>query len=249
MSGNIFSKEEKERYSRQILLFGANKQEILKKANILVIGAGGIGCPLLQYLVASGIGNVNIIEYDIIERSNLGRQILFSENNIGFSKGVVALESLKKINPYVDVKHISDSFSVDKHLELFQNASIVLEGTDSIQNKFLINDLSLKYNKLSLIAALGPRQGHIIPISSETNTACYRCLFEDNFIKNDTIPTCSTEGIISALPGVIGSMMAYLTILYLLEKQDSYKIFILDQINWRTIHLAKRDGCMCQKLC
>ena len=242
ISEDFLSKKEKERYSRQILYFGGKKQNTLKNSHIIVIGAGGIGCPVLQYLASSGVGTITLFEDDFVELSNLSRQILFSENDIGQPKGKVAIDKISLLNPHITIRWIPHKFNINEHEAIFQSADLIIEGSDSISNKFMVNDATLHYNKVSLIGALGVQQGHIVPIHRAG--VCYRCLFEKPPTHEDEIPTCgSTNGIISPLAGVIGSMMAYLAIAFLTNDSFDSKFFILEGVNWRTLQLKKRLEC------
>ncbi len=224
------------------MLFGLEAQRSLKNSSVLVLGAGGIGSSLLLYLAASGIGKISIFEKDHIDRSNLGRQPLFLEEEIGESKGKIAVQRLNKLNPHIQLEWIPDYFNAENSIPYIEKCDILIEGTDSIKNKFLVNDLALQNNKPALIGGLGTIQGHILPISKDLNLACYRCLFEKPPLEGD-IPTCAQAGILSPLPGIIGSMMAYLAVMYLIQKKNQPKIFILENMNWRSLHIQKKMDC------
>ena len=241
-----FAKEEKERYSRQILLFGIQAQASLKGARVLVLGAGGIGSGVLPYLVSSGIGHICIVDSDKVERINLARQTMFSEVDIGFSKGLVAQKKLTTLNPYIEVIWKDMHFSSDNAELLMRDYTLILEGTDDIYNKFRVNDLSLKQNIPALIGGLGSTQGHIFPVCNSSNEAhaCYRCLFETTPAAENELPTCANMGILSPLPGVIGSMMAYLTTLFFIEKKMVMNLFLLEKYKWRSLSLQKNPDCV-----
>ena len=213
----------------------------MKCARVWVLGAGGIGSSLLPYLVSSGIGHIRLFDADRVERSNLARQVLFCEADIGRLKGEVARQRLAKINPFVEIIWEDRFFDPQSEDLLPQDHHFILEGTDSIETKFLTNDLTLKNNIPALIGGLGADQGHIFPISRQSDHACYRCLFEAP--PSNELPGCSSEGILSPLPGVIGSMMAYLTVMYFIEKKLDHHIFLLEKNNWRKVAVNKDSDC------
>ena len=124
---------------------------------------------------------------------------------------------------------------------LTQDYHLILEGTDNIENKFLVNDLALKHNIPALIGGLGSDQGHIFPVTKQAQQACYRCVFDSPPL--DDLPDCSNTGILSPLPGVVGSMMAYLSVMYLSEKKFTTHIFLLEKNNWRKILINKDPHC------
>ena len=213
---------------------------------MLVLGAGGIGSSVLPYLVSSGFGHVCIVESDKVERSNLARQNLFSESDIGLPKGRVAQEKLLPLNPHVKVLWKDAFFTSENSFELSQGYDLIIEGTDDIQNKFRVNDLSLSQKIPALIGGLGSTQGHIFPVSSQAahaKKACYRCVFEAPPNPESELPTCANTGILSALPGVIGSMMCYLATLFFIEKKLVTDLFLLEKYRWRNLSIKKNPDC------
>ena len=207
----------------------------------MVLGAGGIGCSLLPYLVSSGIGHICLIDADRVESSNLARQILFSTSDVGRLKGEVVQQKLARLNPFVEVIWENEFFNSQNGNVIAQDCHFILEGTDSIETKFLVNDFALKNDIPALIGGLGTDQGHIFPVLRQSNQACYRCLFEAP--PGDGLPGCSSEGILSPLPGVIGTMMAYLSVMYFIEKKLGHHIFLLEKNNWRRLTIKKDLGC------
>ncbi|MDH4261714.1 MAG: HesA/MoeB/ThiF family protein [Spirochaetia bacterium] len=240
----MLSNSEIARYSRQILLLGKNSQIKLKNSRALVLGAGGIGSALLPYLVSSGIGYIRLVDPDVVEESNLSRQILYNAEHIGALKGAVAAEYLTSLNPQTEVDWISGRFSNENYNSYVDSMDIILEGTDDIQCKFLVSDISIKKNIPAIIGSIGNVQGHVFPIAAKTGHACYRCLFEAPPV-NEVIPTCATEGILSPLPGIIGSMMAYLAVDLLSGNNFLKKIYLMEKGGWRTISLSQNPHCKC----
>ncbi|AFM11417.1 HesA/MoeB/ThiF family protein [Turneriella parva] len=234
-----FSKEELERYSRQILLHGAAGQKKLKDARVLVVGAGGIGSTLLPLLAASGIGSIEIFDGDKVETSNLGRQLLFRERHVGENKAIVAAEILKDLNPHIQV------IALDRHLvqadaARFSAADIVCEGSDSVETKLLVNRLSLSAKRAAVIAALGNAQGHAMLINGH-RAACYACLFGS--VDEKDLPTCASDGILTTFPAVVAATAAQIAIGQILSPQEEGKLWLFEKNNCRSIRVKKRQDC------
>jgi len=201
-----------ERYQRQIILngFGVDAQEKLSQAKILVIGAGGLGCPALQYLVAAGLGCIGIADHDLVELSNLQRQILYGIADIGLLKAEVSAQKLQQINPEVEL--ILHPFAIDKKniLETINAYDIIFDGTDNFETRYLINDACTLLKKPLVFAAVSGFEGQlaIFNVEDERGIATnYRDLFP---IQPDAgeIPNCAENGILGVLPGIIGTMAA-----------------------------------------
>lgn len=203
----MLTNDEKYRYSRHILLneVGEAGQLKLKQAKILVIGAGGLGCPILQYLVAAGVGTIGVVDYDVVEESNLQRQILFTVNDIGKNKAQVAKEKLIKNNPHIIIKAYSDKLNPKNALNIFQDYDIVVDGTDNFSTRYLINDACVISNKPLVYGAIYKFQGQVA-VFNYNNGPTYRCLFPEPPQSN--IPNCSEIGVLGVLPGVIGALQA-----------------------------------------
>lgn len=242
------TREEIERYSRQILYSGKKGQLSLKNGRVLVLGAGGIGSALLPYLAASGVGEIRLLEADTIEQSNLSRQILFASNETGLLKGAVARNKLLSLNPFISIDWIGSPFTHENAQKAIEGVDLILEGTDSIECKFLVNDISLASGIPALIGAIGSEQGHLFPVipnaqGASHGSACYRCLFEAPPENPDEIPTCATQGILSPLAGVIGAHMAYRAVRFFIEKQLDPDIDLMEKRRWRTIHMDRDPSC------
>jgi molybdopterin/thiamine biosynthesis adenylyltransferase/rhodanese-related sulfurtransferase len=202
----------KERYSRHTLLkdFGAAGQEKLSKAGVLVIGAGGLGCPVLQYLVASGVGCIGIVDDDLVSLSNLQRQVLYNVDDIGQSKVLKAAEKLGRLNPDIIIKAHNVKVTVSNALELFKDYDIIVDGTDNFASRYLVNDACVVLNKPLVFAAVYQYEGQVAifnvadPTGLKTN---YRDLFETPPNPADA-PDCNEAGVLGVLPGLIGLMQA-----------------------------------------
>jgi adenylyltransferase/sulfurtransferase len=238
----MLTKTEIERYSRQILLVGKENQNKIKQSRVLVIGAGGIGCGLLPYLVSSGVGYIRVIDPDEIEMSNLSRQVIYKPENIGALKGPTAIEYLQSLNPDIELEWNAGLFSPQTSNQYLQNIDLILEGSDDIHCKFLVSDISKKNKIAALIGSIGNTQGHIFPVEYKKEYACYRCLFDEPE-NSDEIPTCASEGILSPLPGIIGAMMAYITLNYFIDGSFLNKLYIMEKSGWRTIPFYRNTNC------
>lgn len=235
---NTFSKNELERYSRQILLFGRTGQEKLKQAHIAVIGAGGLGCSFLPVIAACGVGQISIWDGDRVERSNLGRQLLYRENDLGYNKAELAAERLRILNPYITVEAIARHFLADDAAAL-PGTTLVFEGSDSLKSKFTLNDLALLHRIPLIISALGNAQGHTMLITNDS--PCYRCVFDD--IDESTLPTCASEGILSSFPAFVATQAAHLAVRTILEMQPTGGFWLFEKNHCRAVRIPKRKDC------
>lgn len=242
-------KEELEFYSRQILSFKRAGQLRLKNSRVIIIGAGGIGSSLLPILVSSGVGEVIFFEDDHIERSNLSRQLLYTEQDIGKLKGEVALKKLRLQNPYVKINWCSfklDSTSFKK--DIFKNIDLIIDATDCIKTKLLTNQFSSQNKISSIIASLDNEQAHIIlqnhQVSFDNSIGCYECLFGELLENLDDVPTCANSGVISTNPFLLGSYVAQQAIYYLLDNQQlQTRLILFENFIFRICMLAKRHNC------
>jgi molybdopterin/thiamine biosynthesis adenylyltransferase/rhodanese-related sulfurtransferase len=210
-------KELYERYQRQIILpeFGEESQQKLLKAKVLVIGAGGLGCPVLQYLTAAGIGTIGIVDDDVVELNNLHRQVLYSVNDIGSSKAERAAYILQQLNPDIKITPYDERLTVQNALILFDEFDIIIDGTDNFSTRYMINDACVLMNKPLVYGAISQFEGQVSIFNfrqKESDEAVnYRDLFPDP-PKEDEVLNCAEAGVLGVLPGVIGTMMANETI-------------------------------------
>ncbi|HIP31335.1 MAG TPA: molybdopterin-synthase adenylyltransferase MoeB [Crocinitomicaceae bacterium] len=202
------SNEEKNRYSRHILLdkIGLAGQEKLKKAKVLVIGAGGLGSPVLLYLAAAGVGTIGIIDFDVIEDSNLQRQVLFSTEDIGKSKAITAKKKLEAQNPYIEIIAYNFPLNNKNAVDLIEKYDIVIDGTDNFNTRYLVNDACVITNTILVYGAIYKFEGQV-SVFNYQNGPTYRCLFPEP-PKKGSVPSCSEVGVIGILPSIIGSMQA-----------------------------------------
>ncbi len=196
------------RYSRHIILseIGQEGQEKLNQAKVLVIGAGGLGCPVLQYLTAAGIGTIGIVDFDHVELSNLQRQILFGSSVLGLNKAEAAKARLADLNGDITINAYPEKLTYQNAIDLFNLYDIVVDGTDNFETRYLINDASLITNTPLVFGAIYKFEGQI-SVFNYKNGPSYRCLFPTP-PKAGTVPNCSDIGVLGVLPGIVGSMQA-----------------------------------------
>lgn len=207
------SQEELSRYSRHIKLedIGSKGQLKLKAASVLVVGAGGLGCPALQYLAAAGVGTIGIADFDTVEESNLQRQILFSINDIGLNKAEQATLKLKLLNPLISYNTYNFKLTVENALEIINDYDIIIDGSDNFETRYLINDACVLLDKILVYGSVYKMQGQVsvfnLPMNNGTKSATYRCLFPSPSINNMEL-SCSFTGILGVVPGIVGTLQA-----------------------------------------
>lgn len=199
---------ELQRYNRHIIMseIGIKGQEKLKKTKILVVGAGGLGCPVLQYLTAAGIGTIGIIDFDIVSESNLQRQILFDTNDIDKPKAVVAKRKLSAQNPYVNFNVYNKKLTSQNVLEIFSEYEIIVDGSDNFPTRYMVSDACVILDKPLVFGAIYKFYGQA-SVFNYNGGPTYRCLFPEQ-PEQDDVPSCSTIGVVGAMPGIIGTIQA-----------------------------------------
>jgi len=204
----MLSSEEKKQYNRHLILdkIGEEGQLKLKKAKVLVIGAGGLGCPVLQYLTAAGVGTIGIIDDDIVDQSNLQRQILYTIDDIGLSKALTVSKRLSKLNPFVNFKVYQEKLTRENAISLFEQYDIIVDGSDNFSTRYLTNDASIITKKPLVYGAIFKFEGQV-SIFNYNGSGSYRCLYPTP-PNLDESPNCSDVGVIGVLPGIIGSLQA-----------------------------------------
>lgn len=199
------------RYSRHITIpeFGIDGQEKLKAGSVLVIGAGGLGSPLLLYLAAAGIGKIGIVDFDYIEESNLQRQVLFTTEDLGKSKAKIAKERLLALNPNILIEFHNTRFSIENALELVSNYDVVADGTDNFPTRYLVNDACVLTGKINVYASIFRFEGQVsvfnYPLLNGERGPNYRDLFPEP-PPIGLVPNCAEGGVIGVLPGIIGCL-------------------------------------------
>jgi adenylyltransferase/sulfurtransferase len=241
------SDDQLERYARHIILkeVGGAGQKKLMQAKVLVVGAGGLGSPILMYLAAAGVGTIGIIDSDTVDLSNLQRQIIHMTDKIGDHKTLSAKQMITNINPDIKVTTYQIRLSENNGDEIVKSYDYVADGCDNFFTRFLINDLCLKYKKPLISGALSQFSGQLATFKGfEIDKPCYRCLVPDQPI--GTL-SCAEAGILGAIAGVVGTMQATEVIKEILEIGDSLagKLVIYDALSTtsRTIKLPKDPHC------
>ncbi len=204
----MLTDKEKHRYSRHLILdkVGEEGQLKLKQAKVLVIGAGGLGCPVLQYLTAAGVGTIGIIDFDEVDETNLQRQILFTQQDVGVNKALAASQRLKQLNQFVEFNVYQEKLTTANALELFSKYDLVVDGTDNFSTRYLVNDACVITGKPLVYGAIYKFEGQV-SVFNYNDGPTYRCLFPEP-PKPGTVPSCSDIGVIGVLPGLIGTQQA-----------------------------------------
>lgn len=205
----LFSDTELDRYARHIVLreIGGPGQKRLKEARVLVIGAGGLGAPALQYLAAAGIGTIGVIDDDLVENANLQRQVIHRDADIGMPKVFSAQAAMVAQNPYVTVRPYHRRLTEDIAAELFAEYDLILDGTDNFETRYLANRVAVHVGKPLISGALSQWEGQLSVFDPSHSGPCYQCIFPEA-PADGLAPSCAEAGVIGPLPGVIGSMMA-----------------------------------------
>lgn len=230
------------RYERQIQLpeVGANGQQKLKNAKVLVVGAGGLGCPVLQNLVAAGIGTIGVVDGDLVEETNLHRQMLYGSEDCNKLKTSQAILQLKKQNPLVSFIEYPIFLDENNAYEIISDYDVVVDCTDEIAVRYVINDVCV-LQKIPMVYGSIHRFEGQIAVFNYDNSASYRCLFPEN--KKTDAPNCSTMGVLGAVTSVIGSLQAteVLKIILNCGEVASDKIVVYDalQLNFQSFTFAK----------
>lgn len=242
-----FSTEQLERYSRHILLqdVGVEGQEKLMDAKVLIVGAGGLGAPVSLYLAAAGIGTIGIVDNDVVDLSNLQRQVVHFHKDIGVAKVTSAKEKMLAINPEVKIKTYHTYLMADNIREIIKDYDFVVEGTDNFPAKFLINDACV-------MEGIPFSHGGILRFDGQTMTvvpgksSCYRCTFR-NPPPPDAVPTCSQAGVLGAIAGMLGTIQATEALKYILGigelLSDTLLSFDAKTMDFRKVKLRRQDDC------
>ena len=212
----MLTPDELERYARHIVLpeVGGPGQAALKKARVLVVGAGGLGAPVLLYLAAAGVGMLGIVDDDAVSLSNLQRQVIHTTPDIGRPKVESAAELIRRLNPHVQIETHALRLTAENALELIGRYDIVADGSDNFATRYLVSDACYFAKRPLVTAAVGPFDGTLTTLRPHERGAdgnpnpSYRCLFPEP-PPPGTVPTCAEVGILGALPGILGSLMAF----------------------------------------
>ncbi|RME65162.1 MAG: molybdopterin-synthase adenylyltransferase MoeB [Nitrospirae bacterium] len=242
-----FTDEQIHRYSRHIILpeVGGKGQKKLLQAKVLVVGAGGLGCPVGYYLAAAGVGTIAMVDSDTVELSNLQRQIAHNTERIGMNKAESAKKTFEALNPDVTVIPIKERLNKDNIMDIIKDYDIVVDGSDNFPTRYLVNDACVMMKKPLVSGAILRFEGQLTTILPGEGH-CYRCLFEEP-PPPGLVPSCQEAGVIGALPGVIGAMQAMEVIKLIIGKGEVMKnqLLIYNALNcsFRKVKVPRRPDC------
>ena len=240
-----------ERFSRQIILkdIGILGQKKILSSKVLIIGAGGLGSPVAEFLSRAGIGSLGIVDDDKVSLSNIHRQSLYNTSDIGKFKVKIAKNKIKKINPNTKVTIYKIRLINENFRKIINDYDYIVDGSDNFATKFLLNDFCLKFKKTLIVGAISKFDGHIFTFNFKNKKIpCLRCFFQESNISDDLL-NCESEGILGTVAGIIGTIQAnevLKKILNIGKSLDSY-ILILDllNLNFRKVKIIKRKDCLC----
>ena len=240
-----------ERYSRQIILknIGIIGQKKILSSKVLIVGAGGLGCPAAEFLSRAGIGKIGIVDDDKINLSNIHRQSLYQTSDVGKPKVKIVKNKIKLINPNTKVNIYKLRLNNNNFKEIIKDYDYIIDGSDNFKTKFLLNDFCLKFNKFLVTGAISKFDGHIFTFNFKNKkTPCLRCFFQESSISDDLL-NCESEGILGTIAGIIGTIQANEILKQVLNigKNLNGFIMILDLLNlsFRKVKIKKRKNCLC----
>ncbi|HEX2167026.1 MAG TPA: molybdopterin-synthase adenylyltransferase MoeB, partial [Longimicrobiales bacterium] len=242
-----FSAEELSRYARHLSLpeVGLGGQQRLRNARVAVVGAGGLGSPVGLYLAAAGVGTIGIIDFDVVDLSNLQRQVLYATGDVGRKKVDIAASRLRAMNPNVDVVTHDVRLTRDNALEILVDYDIVIDGTDNFPTRYLVNDACVLLGKPYVYGSILRFEGQV-SVFTGRSAPCYRCLFREP-PPPGLVPSCAEGGVLGVLPGIIGSLQALETIKLILGRGDTLvgRLALFDALTfqWRELKLRRNTDC------
>ena len=249
---NILSKNQIERYSRQIVLknIGPVGQQKILKSKILIVCSGGLGCPVADALCRAGVGTIGIVDNDKVSLSNIHRQSFFTSKDVGKLKVKILKERIKLINPETKTFIFNEKITNLNIKKIFKNFDIIVDGSDNFKTKFLLNEYSLKYKKILIVGAISKFDGHIFSFNfNNRKTSCLKCFYQREI--SDEFLDCESEGILGPVAGIVGNIQANEVIKIILKLDNSLdsSILIINLLNlsFRKIKFLKKKNCACKK--
>jgi len=245
-----FTEDQIYRYSRHIILpeVGGVGQEKLLNARVLLLGAGGLGSPALMYLAAAGIGTIGVVDFDVVDMSNLQRQVIHSNDRIGQLKVESAREFIEKLNPDVKVNAINDRLNSANVMDIFREYDIIVDGCDNFPTRYLVNDACVMLNKTNVHGSIFRFDGQVTVFKPKEGP-CYRCLYPEP-PPPGMVPSCQEAGVLGVLPGVVGTLQAVEVIKEVLGKGERLvgKLLLYNALNaeFRKLNIRRDKDCpMC----
>jgi adenylyltransferase/sulfurtransferase len=242
-----------ERFSRQIVLkdIGILGQKKILSAKVLVVGAGGLGCPVIEFLTRAGVGTLGIVDYDKVNLSNLHRQSLYQKSDIGKSKVLIVKKKLNSINSYTKVQSYNLKLNNINFKKIINKYDYIVDGSDNFRTKFLLNDFCLKYKKFLVTGAISKFDGHIFSFDFKNKKIpCLRCFFQEKKPSDDLL-NCEAEGILGTVAGIVGTIQAneiLKKILSIGQNLNGYILILnLLDISFRKVKINKNKTCICNK--
>jgi|TARA_Y100000294_G_scaffold89366_1_gene83377 adenylyltransferase/sulfurtransferase len=249
---NSLSKNLIERYSRQIVLkdVGVAGQKTIINSKVLIVGAGGLGCPIADYLSRAGVGTIGIADHDKVSLSNIHRQSLYNSKDVGKFKVNVLKEKIKSINHLIKIKIIKKKITYNNFNSIIKNFDIIIDGSDNFKTKFLLNKYSIKYKKILIVGAISKFDGHVFSFDFKNKkTPCLKCFYQSE--PSDEILNCEAEGILGPVAGIIGNIQANEVLKKILSigsnLDGSILIINLLKLNFRKVSYSKKKNCICSK--
>ena len=241
-----------EKYSRQIVLksVGTIGQKKILNSKVLIVGAGGLGCPIVDYLSRAGVGNIGIVDYDKVDLSNIHRQSIYTSRDVGKYKVEVLKKRLIDINPDVKIKIYKNKITKKNVYKILNQFDIIVDGSDNFKTKFLLNQFANKLKKIFIIGAISRYDGHIFAFNFKNNNeACLKCFYQSEV--NEEFLNCETDGILGPVAGIVGNIQANEVLKYILGLKNKLKnkILIINLLNltFRQTRFSKKRNCICGK--
>jgi molybdopterin/thiamine biosynthesis adenylyltransferase/rhodanese-related sulfurtransferase len=242
-----FTNEEIRRYGRHLIMpeVTLDGQKKLKAARVIVIGTGGLGAPILAYLAAAGVGRIGVMDFDMVDLSNLHRQIIHKTGNVGKAKVASAVEMMKDINPSIDIRTHETSLRSDNALEILNDYDIVIDGTDNFPTRYLVNDACALLDKPNVYGSIFRFEGQAT-VFWASQGPCYRCLYPEP-PEPGTVPSCAEGGVLGVLPGVVGTIQATEAVKLIIGQGDPLlgRLLLFDALKMRFRELKLRKDPKC----
>ena len=241
------SKEEILRYSRHLIMpeVGMEGQLKLKQARVLCIGTGGLGAPLGLYLAAAGVGHIGLVDFDVVDFTNLQRQVLFGTSDVGRPKITAAADRLRNLNPEIRIDAVEERLSSENALELFRDYDIIVDGTDNFPTRYLVNDACVLLGKPNVYGSIFRFEGQIT-VFGYPDGPCYRCLYPEP-PPPGLVPSCAEGGVLGVLPGIVGTIQAAETLKLIIGKGQPLigRLLLFDALGmkFRELRLRKNPDC------